>query len=587
MDRIAATGIRFTQAYAHTVCCPSRAALLTGRHPQRGGVINWTQGDRHGRDSQNLNMAAGEVTLAEVLQSAGYRTALFGKWHLGAKTGHGPLDQGFETYFGHLGGFIDNYRHYFLHGQGYHDLYDGNEEIFRREEYYPDLLVERALNYIEANKDTPFFMTVAFNLPHYPEQPIARFKDAYAGLPMPRQSYARVISSVDDHIGRVLDKLEETGLRNNTIVIMMSDNGHSTEDNAGITVGNHASGYPRGYYYLAHGGGGNTGKWIGHKGEFLEGGIRVPAMISYPAKLPQGQTDKQGFAVNIGGCSLGGPPSYFAPYRIPTLEDGKEGEYLPQRLADEAIAFVRKNRDGPFFLSWWPYSVHYPLQARDALIEKYRQRKGIKDPAYAAMIEGMDTAIGRFLKALDEAGLRDNTLLMFKSDNGGYNGDNRPLRGMKGMLYEGGIRIPWIVRWPGQVSPGTTCATPVISTDCYPTLLDAANLPPTPNQPADGKSLMPLLRQSPGFERAAIHFHYPNYAFHKENRLGSAIREGDLKLIKRYDDGSLELYNLTSDIGEKNNLTEKSPELARRLADHLDTWLRETGARMPVREPAR
>jgi arylsulfatase A-like enzyme len=297
--------------------------------------------------------------------------------------------------------------------------------------------------------------------------------------------------------------------------------------------------------------------------------------------------DKQGFDVNIGGCALGGPPSYFAPYRIPTLEDGREGEYLPQRLADEAIAFVRKNRDGPFFLNWWPYSVHYPLQAREALIEKYRQRKGLKDPAYAAMIEGMDSAIGRFLKALDEAGLRDNTLLIFKSDNGGYNGDNRPLRGMKGMLYEGGIRIPWIVRWPGKVSPGTTCATPVISTDCYPTLLDAAGLRPTPNQPLDGRSLMPLLRQTPGFARAAIHFHYPNYAFHKNNRLGSAIREGDYKLIKRYDDGSLELYNLTSDLGERNNLAGKSPEVASRLADHLDTWLRETGARMPAREPAR
>jgi arylsulfatase A-like enzyme len=293
MDKIAASGIRFTQAYAHTVCCPARAALFTGRYPQRGGVIGWTQGDRHGTDLPKLNMALEEVTLAEVMKSAGYHTALFGKWHLGAKAGYGPLDQGFETYFGHLGGFIDNYRHFFLHSKGYHDLYDGNEEIFRREEYYPEMLVKRAINYIEANKTAPFFMTVAFNLPHYPEQPIDKFKDAYAEMPMPRQSYARVISSVDDHIGRVLDSLEKNGLRENTIVIMMSDNGHSTEDNAGIAVDNHSSGYPRGHYYLAHGGGGNTGKWIGHKGEFLEGGIRVPAMISYPAKFAKGQTRDQ------------------------------------------------------------------------------------------------------------------------------------------------------------------------------------------------------------------------------------------------------------------------------------------------------
>ena len=293
IDRLATEGVRFTQAYAHTVCCPSRAALFTGRHPQRGGVRFWTQGDRHGSDSQNLHLSPEEVTLAEAMKSAGYRTALFGKWHLGAKIGHGPLDQGFDTFFGHLGGFIDNYRHYFLHGRGYHDLYDGNEEVFRREEYYPDLMIDRAEQFIEANKATPFFMTVAFNLPHYPEQPIAKFKDAYADLPMPRRSYARVISSVDDHIGRVLDKLDSTGLSQNTLVILISDNGHSTENNAGITVDDHSSGYPRGHYYLAHGGGGNTGPWIGNKGTFLEGGIRVPAILRYPAKIPAGQTRDQ------------------------------------------------------------------------------------------------------------------------------------------------------------------------------------------------------------------------------------------------------------------------------------------------------
>lgn len=293
MDRLAAGGVRFTQAYAHTVCCPARAALFTGRHPQRGGVENWTQGDRRGTDRPKINMSLGEVTLAEVLKSAGYRTALFGKWHLGAKAGYGPLEQGFDTYFGHLSGFIDNYRHYFLHNRGFHDLYDGNTEVFQPEKYYPDLMIDRALQFIEVNKSKPFFMTVAFNLPHYPEQPLARFKDAYADMPMPRQSYARVVTTVDSHIGRVLDKLDETGLTENTLVILMSDNGHSTEDSAGISVDNHTSGYPRGHYYLAHGGGGNTGPWIGHKSTFLEGGIRVPAIIRYPARIPRGQTRDQ------------------------------------------------------------------------------------------------------------------------------------------------------------------------------------------------------------------------------------------------------------------------------------------------------
>ncbi len=293
--------------------------------------------------------------------------------------------------------------------------------------------------------------------------------------------------------------------------------------------------------------------------------------------------DQQGFDLNVGGYSGGGPPSYFSPYRIPTLADGKENEYLPERLADEAIAFIRQPRSEPFYLNWWPYSVHYPMQAREEVIEKYRQRGDLKDPIYAAMIEDLDTSIGRFLKALDEAGLRENTLVIFKSDNGGYNGDNSPLRGLKGMLYEGGLRIPWIVRWPGRVQPGTINATPVISMDCYPTLLEVAGLPPTPNHPLDGKSLLPLFTQSPGFDRDAIYFHYPNYAFHQKNRLGSAIREGQYKLIRNYDDDSCELYDLQSDVGEQKNLAEQSPAQTQRLADKLDTWLRETGAKMPTK----
>ena len=298
--------------------------------------------------------------------------------------------------------------------------------------------------------------------------------------------------------------------------------------------------------------------------------------------------EHQGFNLNLGGCFRGGPPSYFSPYKIPALPDGKEGEYLPKRLADEAISFINDNREGPFYLNWWPYSVHYPIQAREDLIAKYSKRKGpgIKDPVYAAMIEGMDIEIGRFLKELDKAGLRDNTVILFKSDNGGYNGDNRPLRGFKGMLYEGGIRIPWIVRWPGKVEAGTVCSTPVISTDCYPTLLEIAGLPPTPNHPIDGTSLIPLLKQSGGLNRDEIFFHYPNYAFHKRNKLGGAVRAGDFKLIKRYGDDSLELYNLSNDIGEKKNLAKNKPKIARQLEAKLNSWLKETEASMPVRAGA-
>ncbi len=301
---------------------------------------------------------------------------------------------------------------------------------------------------------------------------------------------------------------------------------------------------------------------------------------------PELRPEHQGFHINVGGCFRGGPPSYFAPYGIPALEEKKKGEYLPERLADEAIAFVKRHKDQSFFLNWWPYSVHYPMQAREALIEKYRKRKGpgIKDPIYAAMIEAMDTNIGRFLKSLDEEGLRDNTLIIFKSDNGGYNGDNRPLRGVKGMLLEGGVRIPWIVRWPGKVEAGSVCHVPVISTDCYPTLLEVANLAPTAEQKTDGESLLPLFTQSGGLKRDSIFIHYPNYAFHKRNRLGGFVREGDFKLIKRYGSGRLELYNLKQDIGEKKNLAKTSPKLAARLESKLEDWLLETGASMPVRK---
>jgi len=295
--------------------------------------------------------------------------------------------------------------------------------------------------------------------------------------------------------------------------------------------------------------------------------------------------DKQGFDLNIGGCYRGGPPTYFAPYKIPTLPEQEEGEYLPERLADEAIKFIEQNREKRFYLNWWPYSVHYPIEAKKDLISKYEERKGpgIKDPVYAAMIEGMDTEIGRFLKALDKAGLRENTLVLFKSDNGGYNGDNRPLRGFKGMLYEGGIRIPWIVRWPGKVEANSTCRTPVISTDCFPTFLEVVGLDPASDQPVDGESILPLLEQSGDWHRKALYFHYPNYAFHKRNRLGGVVREGNFKFIQRYGTGERELYDLASDIGERNNLATSKTKVAERLEGQLTSWLADMNAAMPTR----
>ena len=291
MDELAATGVRFTQAYAHTVCCPARAALLTGRHPQRGGVRFWTQGDMRGPDG--INMALSEVTLAESLRSAGYRTALFGKWHLGAHRNFGPKKQGFDEFFGIRDGFIDNYNHFFLHGRGFHDLYEGTQAVKARDQYFPELMVQRSLTFIEENKDRPFLLYVPFNIPHYPEQALKRFESTYAHLQDPaRRSYAAMISTTDHYIGQLLEKLEALELRRDTIIVFMSDNGHSEEIHNRIRLEGHQSGLPKGHFYGASGGG-STGKWIGHKGNFLEGGIRVPAMISYPARLPQGEVRSQ------------------------------------------------------------------------------------------------------------------------------------------------------------------------------------------------------------------------------------------------------------------------------------------------------
>jgi len=291
IDRLAATGVRFTQAYAHTVCCPARAALMTGRHPQRGGVHHWTQGDLNGPDG--INMALGEVTLAEALKPAGYRTALYGKWHLGAHRDFGPKKQGFDEFFGIRDGFIDNYNHYFLHGSGFHDLYDGIKPVKAPGKYFPELMVQRSLKFIMQNKDRPFLLYVPFNIPHYPEQALKRFEAVYKDIADPaRRSYAAIVSTTDHYIGQIVDKLEALGLRENTIIIFMSDNGHSEETGNRIRLDNHRSGYPKGHFYGASGGG-STGKWIGQKGSFLEGGVRVPAIISYPAKLPKGKVRGQ------------------------------------------------------------------------------------------------------------------------------------------------------------------------------------------------------------------------------------------------------------------------------------------------------
>lgn len=297
----------------------------------------------------------------------------------------------------------------------------------------------------------------------------------------------------------------------------------------------------------------------------------------------------QGFDINIGGCSYGGPPTFFDPYRIDFLPDRKEGEYLPNRLADEAIAFIseQNSKDKPFFVALWNYTVHWPMEAPDKLVEKYKNLpvKGYRDHRYAAMIEAMDIAIGKVLKSLDDLNITEETLVIFTSDNGPFGGvgDASPLRADKGHLYEGGIRVPLIVRWPGKVEAGAVEETPVILTDLHPTILAATGLDLNSTIPNDGHNLLPLLKGKEKLKNRAVYWHYPNFAFHRDNRLGSAIREADHKLIYFYDTDSVELYNLKNDIGEKNDLSGKMPQLASRLKNKLKFWLQDSGAVMPTK----
>ena len=275
--------------------------------------------------------------------------------------------------------------------------------------------------------------------------------------------------------------------------------------------------------------------------------------------------------------------------------------YLSDYLAEQAIQFIDTNRDRPFFLCLSDYLVHVPLEAKPRLVEKYRNKPpvdGHHNPVYAAMIESLDQNCGRILDKLDELSLADNTLVVFVSDNGGVGSaanrglnrggpitSNYPLRGMKGMLYEGGIRTPMMARWPGVVQPGSVCDEPVIGVDFYPTFLDVARHRPG-DHILDGESLLPLLKgETSELSRTDIFWFMPGYLPGRQAP-AAVIRSGDYKLIESFEDGTVELFNLRQDIGERNNLASTEPERARDLRMRLTTWRESIGARTPQRNPS-
>lgn len=332
---------------------------------------------------------------------------------------------------------------------------------------------------------------------------------------------------------------------------------------------------------------------------------------------PKHWPKNQGFDVNKGGYSSGAPyysddTGYFSPYKNPRLEDGPKGEYLPYRLADETSRFIKEHQDEPFFAYLSFYEVHNPKAAPEALIEKYRKKKqklGLDDvdkferieqvwpnkgprkvrvvqshPVYAAMVEALDRSVGQVLDTLEETGQADNTIVVFLSDHGGlstsegHNTSNRPLRGGKGWIYEGGILTPLMVRWPGVTKPGSVSDQPVISNDLYPTLLEATGLAKRPAQHQDAKSFVPILKGKDAIDRGPLYWHYPHYS-NQGGPPAGGIRVGPWKLVERYEDGSVELYNIEKDIDESDNLADQHPDRVKRMRQKLHQWYQEVDAK--------
>lgn len=317
--------------------------------------------------------------------------------------------------------------------------------------------------------------------------------------------------------------------------------------------------------------------------------------------------ENHGFDVHIGGSFWGCPPTFFHPYRgifghelryVPGLPFGKEGDYLTDRLTDEALTIIDRAGDRPFFLNMCYYTVHTPIEGKHELAAYYQKKikEGLDhdNAHYAAMHHSLDQNVGRILARLDERGKTDNTIVIFASDNGGfvnqYKGQrvtgNKPLRSGKGSLYEGGVRIPMLVKWPKVAPAGRECCEPVITSDFYPTILDMVGLEgdKTHNEDLDGLSLIPLLRDpSASLERDALYFHYPHY--YPTTSPVSAVRAGDWKLLEYFEDGHVELYNLAEDLGETKDLAAEMPQRAKTLRERLTGWRKQVGAQLPRPNP--
>lgn len=302
--------------------------------------------------------------------------------------------------------------------------------------------------------------------------------------------------------------------------------------------------------------------------------------------------EKHGFDLNVGGYHRGQPPSYHAPYKIPTLQpEGPAGEFLTDREASEAVKFITANQDKPFLLYLPHYAVHTPIQGKAEVIAKYKaiDSSGMTHtkPDYAALMESVDDAMGTMRAKLAELKIDDRTIIIFTGDNGGLIGptSNKPLRVGKGSAYEGGVRVPWIIHWPGVTKAGSESTTPIMTIDIHPTVLAMTGVAADPAQPLDGVNLAEHLRGGPAPARDALFWHYPHY--HPGGATPySAVRMGDWKLLHFFEDDRVELYDVVTDIGETTDLATKEPQRVATMRTRLDQWRSTIGAQLPTPNPA-
>ena len=461
IDRLAKQGVKFTNAYAAChVCSPTRASIMTGKYPGRLNLTDWLSGRRDFAFQRLLSaeklqaLPLKEVTLAEALKANGYRTGIFGKWHLGNEQA-GPLNQGFDVQIPSWNGCCPR--------GGYHPPYkmEGLKIEGKEDEYLTDRLNSMALDFIEQAGEKPFFLYLSHFSVHDPiqgrEDLVKKYQKKRVKL-SPVQGPEFILEGNPD---------DKNPLSRKQLTELLNESSHQ-----------------------------------GHK-------------------------------------------------------------VLPQRTI------------------------------------KIKQRQD--NIEFAAMVEAIDQSLGRVIKKLEDLGQAENTIIIFASDNGGmsagnfgnpkrvvknsqldlaYATSNLPLRGAKGWLYEGGVRVPMIVKWPGQGKSGVVCAEPVMSTDFYPSILEMLGLPAIPSQHIDGKSFVPALRDKP-FQRGAIYWHFPHYSNHGMQSPAGAIREGNYKLLEYFENGTVQLFNLNEDLGEKNDLSATEPERVARLLGKLRAWRKEVDAKMP------